>query len=240
MPSTGFSGFGGTFEPDSGLPSTTYGEFMNEDDNLFGLPNGDADVLQALESSTFGDPKALLTTSEHAQHSTKPGAPGFSPPSHRDSSSSAASSRSAESNSPRTGSQTSADIMMTEEPTFTNFKSIDGLPTEMFSGDAGDFSMLDDSLESSMNADNHFNDNYFDFESASSSPSAAPTADSRSAFSPENHVTTTAVPTRSPNAKRAKSHAKAQSVSTHLHGLQAKTDTHEAALLNPGNADIAH
>lgn len=217
MPSAGFSNFGGTFEPDTGLPSTTYGEFMNDDDNLFGLPNGGSDVLQALGATSFGDPKSLLTTSEQPQHSTKPGAPGFSPPSHQDSSSSA-SSESAESDSPRTGSQTSADIMMTEDATFTNFKSIGGLPTDMFTGDGGDFTMLDGTLDSSMNADNHFNDNYFDFESASSSPSAAPTVDGQNTLSPENHTTT--ISTRSPNAKRVKSHSKAQSVSNLSHMLR--------------------
>lgn len=218
MPSTGFSGFGGTFEPDSGLPSTTYGEFMNEDDNLFGLPNTDSDVLQALGSTNFDDPKALLAATDRPEHSTKPGAPGFSPASHRDSSSSA-SSRSADSNSPRTGSQTSADIMMTEDASFADFKPAGVLSGGMFSGDGGDggdFSMLDESLDSSINADNHFNDNYFDFESASSSPSAAPTTDGQTAFSPESRLTTSTVPMKSPNVKRVRNHIKAQSVSVHL------------------------
>jgi hypothetical protein len=215
MPSAGFSDFGGTFEPDTGLPSTTYGEFMNEDDNLFGLPNSDSNVLQALGASTFGDPKSLLAVSDRPAHSTKPGAPCFSPISHRDSSSSA-SSRSADSNSPRTGSQTSADIMMTEDASFSNFKPMVGLPEGVFSGDGADFSVLDDSLDSSMNADNHFNDNYFDFESASSSPSAAPTVEGQAVFSPENHARALTMPIKSPNAKRPKSHTKAQSVSNYL------------------------
>ncbi|KAM0814919.1 hypothetical protein AB5N19_00712 [Seiridium cardinale] len=219
MPSAGFSDFGGTFEPDTGLPSTTYGEFMNEDDNLFGLTNSDPNVLHALGASTFGDPKSLLLPSDPPAHSTKPGAPGFSPISHRDSSSSA-SSRSADSNSPRTGSQTSADIMMTEDASFTNFKPVGGLPEGVFSGDGGDFSVLDDSIDSSVNADNHFNDNYFDFESASSSPSAAPAVDGHVSFSPENQVTATMVSTKSPNVKRSKSHAKAQSQHSLTQGMQ--------------------
>lgn len=209
MPSTGFSGFGGTFEPDSGVPSATYGgEFMiDSDDNLFGLAPGDSEALQALDS--FSDPKAFLKVPVHLEHNTETGAPGFSPVSHRDSSSSA-SSRSAGSNSPKTGSQTSADMNMTDDASFGDWKPLDGLPDGLLNGDEN-YAMLDDPIDP-MNADNHFDNNYFDFESASSSPSP-PTVDGQVTVSPQNQVTTTTIPTKSPSAKRVKGHGKAQSVS---------------------------
>ncbi|KAI1863985.1 uncharacterized protein JN550_009264 [Neoarthrinium moseri] len=224
MPATGFSGFGGTFEPDSGMPSATYGgEFMiDADDNLFGLGTADSDALQALDPSACGDTKALLTTTGGSGHSAKPGVPGFSPASHRDSSSSAStSSRGADSTSPKTGSQTSTDMMMTDDAALGDWKPLDGLPDGLLHGDEGNFSMMDESMDSSIAADhhNHFDNNYFDFESASSSPSP-PTADGQNSLSPESHISTAQVPIKSPSAKRTKTHVKAQSQQSVTQSMQ--------------------
>lgn len=199
MPSTAYT-FGGTFDPDSGMQGTTYGEFMNDDESsLF----ADNEILQALDDSSFQDPKALIAASDRTVETTQLEL-------HRVSSSSG-SSRSTGSNSSRNGSRTSADIMMTKDSPFSNFKSAS------FSADGTDLTMLDDSSFNSVNhfdEANHFDEKYFDFDSASSSPSAAP--DAHNALSPGVSMMSSMAPVRSPNVKRPKTHMKAQSVRNHF------------------------
>ncbi|KAK7921062.1 hypothetical protein PG985_009084 [Apiospora marii] len=208
MPADGHTVFGGAFDPDLGMPSTAYtGEFMFDTDDLnadnaglFGLDAGDSAALQTFDPAALGEPKNLFAT---------PGRPeqdlDFSPPSHRDSSSSGSSRRSADSNSPKT-SHTSGDVMMTEDASFAEWKPFDALAN----GHDTNIDLLSGhSLDQSVDPSTHFDDsNFFDFASASSSPSAPPTNGNIS-LSPEDHSVVSA---KSPSLHR-KGHGKAPSVS---------------------------
>ncbi|KAK8094459.1 hypothetical protein PG997_001144 [Apiospora hydei] len=228
MPADGHTVFGGAFDPDLGMPSTAYnGEFIFETDDLnadnaglFGLDAGDSAALQTFDAAALGDTKNLFAT---------PGRPeqdlDFSPPSHRDSSSSGSSRRSADSNSPKT-SHTSGDVMMTEDATFAEWKPFDALTN----GHDTNIDLLSGhSLDQSVDPSTHFDDsNFFDFASASSSPSAPPTNGNVS-LSPEDH---SAVSAKSPSLQR-KGHGKAPSVSTlHLTSLATLTHTRQYAFTN--------
>ncbi|KAK8086931.1 E set [Apiospora phragmitis] len=228
MPTDGHTVFGGAFDPDLGMPSTAYnGEFIFDTDDLnaenaglFGLDAGDSAALHTFDSNTLGESKNLFAT---------PGRPeqdlDFSPPSHRDSSSSGSSRRSADSNSPKT-SHTSGDVMMTEDATFAEWKPFDALTNghdtniDLLSGHA---------LDQSVDPSTHFDDsNFFDFASASSSPSEPP-INGNVSLSPEDH---SAVSAKSPSLQR-KGHGKAQSVSTlHLTSLATLTHTQQYAFTN--------
>ncbi|KAI1083895.1 hypothetical protein F5B20DRAFT_357122 [Whalleya microplaca] len=159
-----------------------------------------------LESATFANPKALLSGAEQQQ---QPGqvnpavtsVPDYSPlPSHRGSSSSSSSQRSADSNSLKT-SQTSADAMVTDDPFFPWNEN-----------DSNNF-MFDNMEAGPMDYSN-----FLDFESASSSPSppvvhGLPT-DASMAGNPVSE---------GPVAKRMKGHHKAQSqhsLTTSMNGLK--------------------
>lgn len=211
MPSGAFN-FSRTFESDAGLPEDAYGgEFMNDDETNGLFPFVDADVLQ-LNQATYTESKALGAASDRTTEHAQLGAPGYTPDLHRVSSSSG-SSRSDGSNSSRTGSRTSPDIMMTKDIPFNNSKTPIALNGNGGFGADGtvDFLMDDAQIPS------HFDNNYFDFESASiesasSSPSAVPAAEGHHSMSPEAHLMGSMVPRGSPNAKRTKTHMKAQSV----------------------------
>ncbi|KAK7948309.1 uncharacterized protein PG986_009195 [Apiospora aurea] len=228
MPADGHTVFGGAFDPDLGMPSTAYnGEFIFDTDDLnpdnaglFGLDAGDSAALQTFDAAALGDTKNLFAT---------PGRPeqdlDFSPPSHRDSSSSGSSRRSADSNSPKT-SHTSGDVMMTEDATFAEWKPFDALTN----GHDTNIDLLSGhSLDQSVDPSTHFDDsNFFDFASASSSPSAPPTNGNVS-LSPEDH---SAVSAKSPSLQR-KGHGKAPSVSTlHLTSLATLTHARQYAFTN--------
>ncbi|KAK8107692.1 Ankyrin repeat protein [Apiospora kogelbergensis] len=206
MPADGHTVFGGAFDPDLGMPSTAYnGEFIFDTDDLnadnaglFGLDAGDSAALQTFDPAALGEAKNPFVA---------PGRPGqdldFSPPSHRDSSSSGSSRRSADSNSPKT-SHTSGDVMMTEDASFAEWKPFDALTN----GHDTNIDLLSGhSLDQSVDPPTHFDDNhFFDFVSASSSPSAPPT-NGNTSLSPEDH---SAVSAKSPSLQR-KGHAKAPS-----------------------------
>ncbi|ORY64068.1 uncharacterized protein BCR38DRAFT_206002 [Pseudomassariella vexata] len=203
MPTSGYS-FGGTYESDSGMPVFGSNEFiLDSDENfnsdtLFGLDS------ESLDPVAFGDSKTLLSSPSH-QSQAASAAPGFSPPSHRDSSSSGSSRRSADSISPKT-SHTSGDVMMTDEVTLGEWKGMDGLPKG-----EDNYPMFDDSVDN-MVAHSHFRENaFFDFESASSSPNA-PVPDGASSLSPENSTDTPMQLPAVRGIKEARGHNKAQSV----------------------------
>lgn len=216
-PAAGYSGFGGIFESETGMPQSIAfgGEFiLDSDDNfnssdaaLFGLDTSDPEALQSLDSSVFGDTKALHTTPGHTEHTATSASHSFSPESHRDSSSSG-SSRSADSASPKT-SQTSGDITMTDDAPHDEWKALDVLA----SGDESNYQIYGDAMDQSLDPSAHFND-MFDFGSASSSPSP-PVLDGHNSFLQENRVTTSTKPTKNAGVRKPKSHGKAQSVRKH-------------------------
>ncbi|KAK8025710.1 hypothetical protein PG990_003533 [Apiospora arundinis] len=206
MPADGHTVFGGAFEADLGMPSTAYnGEFIFDTDDLnadnaglFGLDAGDSAALQTFDPAALGESKNPFATPGRPEQNLD-----FSPPSHRDSSSSGSSRRSADSNSPKT-SHTSGDVMMTEDASFAEWKPFDGLQN----GHDTNIDLLPGhSLDQSVDHPTHFDDNnFFDFVSASSSPSAPPTNGNIS-MSPEDH---SAVSAKSPSLHR-KGHGKAPS-----------------------------
>jgi hypothetical protein len=209
MPAAGSSTPSGPFHSDLGMPSTTSfeTEFLLEEENF--QPSGtglfDLDSGEPFDSVAFEAPKALLGSAGRQVHSAA-GVVGFSPPSHRDSSSSSSSRRSADSDSPKT-SHTSGDAMMTDEVGTADWKGMHGLPMS----DDGSFQMFD-GLDHSVDPSSHFNDsNFFDFESASSSPNANASS-LQASLSPEMSTNGMRIPVQSPKAKRQKGHNKAQSV----------------------------
>jgi hypothetical protein len=240
-PAAGFSGFGGIFESESGMPQSISfgGEFiLDSDDNfnstdaaLFGLDTSDPEALQSLDSSAFGDTKALHTTPGHTEHTATSGSHSFSPESHRESSSSG-SSRSADSASPKT-SQTSGDIMMTDDAPHDEWKALDGLP----SGDESSYQIYGDAMDQSLDPSAHFND-MFDFGSASSSPSP-PVLDGHNSFLPDTRITTSTKPTKNAGVRKPKSHNKAQSVRITRNDKVLHINARIATLTDTVHEDVA-
>ncbi|KAI1506558.1 hypothetical protein F5X99DRAFT_7953 [Biscogniauxia marginata] len=204
MPTSASSPFGGTnpFASDPGMPSFGLNnefEFFDPDDNqhsggasLFDLAGGDS-----LDAATFGDPKTLLSGPGQAGDiSSTRSVTGYSPSSHRGSSSSSSSSqRSTDSNSPKT-SRTSMDAMLVDEPFAAPWKVENGA-----SNNDSNFMMFD-----AMDPTTVDMSNVFDFDSASSSPSP-PTTNSQP---PETSIMANGF-SKGPAAKRFKSHRKGQS-----------------------------
>ena len=175
MPASGNSLFGGALDPDTGMPSahTFDHEYLFDDElnteaagTLFGLDAANPAALGAFDPAGLGGPKALLAA--------PPGDQGriadFSPPSHRDSSSSGSSRHSADSSSPKT-SHTSGDVMMTES--FGDWKDFENLDRH----DSNIDMLTGESLDHHADPVSHFVDsNFFDFEHASNSPSPPTTS----------------------------------------------------------------
>jgi hypothetical protein len=227
MPATGPSHFAGTnpLSPDSGM-SAPFGfndddiNFLDAEDNFpasspdFFNINPDFDSLQNLDQP---DQKALLASPAAFNSSTLPGlSPHYSSSSHRDSSSSSSSSgRSARSRSPKQAQNASGDTMMTDDHDMKEWK-VDGLalPDEdanyssMFAGTDG---TVNPASMDMFGFNDQLMEQDFDFDSASSSPSP-PIQTTQPSLSPEASSCHSSV--RSPsNAKRARGHNKATSVS---------------------------
>lgn len=215
MPASGKSLYGGTLDPDSGMPSAhTFEDDYYFDDQLntattgtlFALDEADPSALAAaFGPADLGDSKAVFAAPPGGQDRLV----DFSPPSHRDSSSSGSSRHSADSSSPKT-SHTSSDIMMADE-SFGDWKGFEGLShhestiVDMLAGEP---------LDHHMDAATHFADShFFDFDNASNSPSP-PTMNGHASLSAGDHMAASHRPIKSPGLQRgAKGNGKSPLVS---------------------------
>lgn len=191
MPVAGYPILGG---PDPTL-GTFGGEFfLDSDDN-----SPDVELFPYRTGNI--DPKALHPVADGQQDIASLGVIGYSPPSHRGSSSSG-SSRSAGSNSPKT-SQTPGDMMMSEYAPMEGLKGFEGLGYD----EAGYNDGVDaDSIDMFLNMDS--------IDGAGNSP-RPPTADGQVSLSPESLLTTPIMP----SAKKARGHSKAQSQQSVTHSM---------------------